>query len=771
MSLKISFLVFLCGVSSAVMRGQMATVSGTVRDAATKEPLVAASIRVLGTTRGTITNTQGSYQLTLDRSTHTLIFSFIGYRADTATVFLTANVQQNVLLESSPVQMAEVVITGEDPAIAIMRKVIESKKRWKESLKTYQLEAFTRQTIRRDSAIAVITESYSTCYWQSGDTLREVIKQKRQTENIRGAQNFAGVGGIVNFYDDEIRFSGFKFVGPTSADAFDYYDFRLERTRQRKGSDVYDIKMTPKSRIVPLFHGSLNVVDGSYALAGVTVVPNEAFAIPLISELKLTYSQQFALFNNEFWMPVDIRIKGQIQIGLTGVSFPAIGFESIATIYDCQVNAAIPDSVFRKPRRIELKDASKFDSTYWAQREVLPLTGEEQDAYRRLDSTQTLVKQFKPSGALVAVGDVFGSSWLSPDLRFNRVEGLFLGMSMKEDSLTKSIGGSLDAGYGFSDERPKGRLHLSYYLDQERTVSVDAQAYLGIERFLDDRNHTSVSNIFSSLLYKVDYFDYYYVQGFRAGLSVKPVRNLRMNLSYRNENQRNAQQHTDFSLFSKSHAFRPNPQIDEGTFRGLNFVVRYGQEELPVPIIPINAVQAEVEYTDPLFRSTYDYAQILLRGEYHISTFLKSHLLPASLAIRLRAGTSFGTVPPQRIVSLDAPLIGYGPSGVLRGAGMREFSGDSYAILSLEHNFRSVPFLWMNIPFLYKNSVEFIVHCTVAKAWNAAVSSTASHTTDGIYSEAGFGISRIFGLLRVDYTRRLALPAGSAITFGIAMLL
>jgi hypothetical protein len=102
---------------------------------------------------------------------------------------------------------------------------------------------------------------------------------------------------------------------------------------------------------------------------------------------------------------------------------------------------------------------------------------------------------------------------------------------------------------------------------------------------------------------------------------------------------------------------------------------------------------------------------------------------------------------------------------------MSDFSGDSYAILSLEHNFRSVPFLWMNIPFLYKNSVEFIVHCTVAKAWNAAVSSTASHTTDGIYSEAGFGISRIFGLLRVDYTRRLALPAGSAITFGIAMLL
>lgn len=768
---KILFFICLCGVSSEVIRGQMATVSGMVRDAATKEPLVAASIRVLGTTKGTITNNQGNYQLTLDHGGHSLLFSYIGYRADTITISLKANMQHNVLLEPSPVQMAEVVVTGEDPAIAIMRKVIESKKRWKESLRSYQLEAFTRQTIRRDSTIAVITESYSTCYWQSGDTLREVIKQKRQTENIRGTQNFAGVGGIVNFYDDEIRFSGFRFVGPTSPSAFDYYDFQLERTRQRKGSDVYDIKMIPKSRIVPLFYGSLSVVDSSYALAGVTITPNEAFAIPLISELKLTYSQQFALINNEFWMPVDIRIKGQIQIGLTGISFPAIGIESIATIYDCQVNTAIPDSIFRKPRRIELKDAGKFDSTYWAQREVLPLTGEEQEAYHRLDSTQTLDKQFKPSGALVVIGNVFGSSWFSPDVRFNRVEGFFLGASMKEDSLTKSIGGSIDAGYGFSDEKPKGRLHISYYLDQQRHVFVDARFYQDVERFLDDRNHTSVSNIFSSLLYKTDYFDYYYVRGFQAGLSVKPMRNFQMKLSYRNEDHMNAQQHTDFSLFSRSDVYRPNPRIDEGTFRGWNFIVRYGMEEPPIPIIPIDAVQAEVEHTSPLFRSAYDYTQILFRGEYHVSTFLKSHLLPASLAIRIRAGTAFRSLPPQRIFTLDSPLIGEGPAGVLRGAGIKEFSGDSYAILSLEHNFRSLPFLWMNIPFLYKNSIEFIAHCTVAQSWNVATGSAPSHPTNGIYLEAGFGISRIFGLLRVDYTRRFALPEESVITFGVAMLL
>lgn len=462
--------ILLSAVSSR-LSSQVFIVSGGIRDSSTGEVLVAATIRVMGSTRGTISNAQGNYRLALPQGEYTLSFSFVGYKTDSTHVRLAGNVHLEIHLVPSPVQMAEVLVTGEDPAIAIMRRVIENKKRWKERLKSYQLDAFTRQVIRRDTAIALISESYSTCYWQQGDTLREVIRQKRQTENIKGTQNFASVGGIINFYDDDIRFSGFTFVGPTSPRTFDYYDFKLERTRQQKGSNIYDIKMIPKSRLVPSFSGSISIVEGSYAVVGIRVKPNEAFIIPYVTELDLSYAQQFALFENEYWMPVDIRINGYVRIGITGLTLPGIGIESISSIYDCRVNPIIPDSIFRKPRRIVLREADHYDSTFWAQRDVLPLTEDEKIAYQRLDSTQKLEKQFQPTGPLVTLGNLVDAAPVSPQFRFNRVEGLFVGASAHLDSLTTRVKITAEGGYGFADKKSKARLAGEFFVTMKGTIA------------------------------------------------------------------------------------------------------------------------------------------------------------------------------------------------------------------------------------------------------------------------------------------------------------
>ena len=53
------------------------------------------------------------------------------------------------------------------------------------------------------------------------------IFQKRQTENIKVNQNFAQVGGIMNFNEDEIKIAGYTFTGPTAPDALDNYTYKL----------------------------------------------------------------------------------------------------------------------------------------------------------------------------------------------------------------------------------------------------------------------------------------------------------------------------------------------------------------------------------------------------------------------------------------------------------------------------------------------------------------------------------------------------------------
>ena len=119
----------------------------------------------------------------------------------------------------------------------------------------------------------------------------------------------------------------------------------------------------------------------------------------------------------------------------------------------------------------------------------------------------------------------------------------------------------------------------------------------------------------------------------------------------------------------------------------------------------------------------------------------------------MAAGTSTGELPPQRLFDLESRSSVFGPFGVLRGLAVKEFAGTDYVALTLEHTFRSIPFLMLGIPFLYENGVELDVHCGAARTWNRG--SLQVSTTDGWYTEAGIGISRIFDILRVDFTWRL----------------
>jgi hypothetical protein len=755
-----------------VCASQVVTVSGTVRDAATQTSLPSANVRVLGTSKGTVANAMGVYKLSLDEGDYTIVYSFIGYHSDTLRVSLDRSIEYSPSLQPTPIQMAEVVITSEDPAMAIMRKVIEYKKRWSETLRSYEFDAFTRMVMRRDTSIAMIAESYTSGYWQKGDTLREVVKQKRHTENIPGIGNIAVGGTVVNFYDDDVFFVGYKFVGPTSPEAFDYYDFKLEKTRVRDDKPVYTIRIIPKSRIAPLFKGKLDVVGDIYALVGVDIAPNEAFTIPFVSGLDIRYAQQFGLYESRYWMPMDIRLTGGFEISLAGFSFPKIVVEQASVLYDYRINRVLADSIFKMKRVTELPTAKNFDSLFWAQHDVLPLTHEEQHAYKTLDSTQTLDKQFKPSGPLASLSGPSFEFLKYADIRFNRAEGLFLGLDYSRDSVfSKRLTLSGSAGYGFADRKPKFRLGASVFLDATRRWIMGAEAYKGIDHIPDDGYYPSFVIALASVLNKRDYRDYYYAQGWSAFVEAKPFRRLLVRMAYKNEDESTAFKVTDFSIFEKSKFFRLNPPIQDGTMRSLDIRMRYGDEPVPFGLVPSNSAELEIEHSNPdILSSSYDFTRAIVHGEARINTYSSRLLFPPTLNIKVSAGVATGSVPTQRIFSLESRYDGVGPLGVLRGGGVKEFTGRRFVSLTVEHNFRSTPFLMLDIPYLYKNSVEIILYGTAAQTWSSQPLPFGT-TTNGWYSEAGIGISRILTFFRFDFTYRFAQPRSIFVTLGVAQLI
>jgi len=770
------FLLFLLFPFIAVCQLQY-MVSGTVLDAATNMPLPAATIRVEGpSNRGTISNERGQFQLSVPAGTSTLIISFLGYRSDTVNVSPSNAQELRAALQPEAIRMPEIVVTDEDPAIEIIRRAIESKPKWMGALRTFQAEAYSRITIDLDTAIGAISESYLTLYWRANDSLREVVHQKRQTKNLAMGEIVNRIGEVTNFNDDTVVTGGFKFIGPTSPDAFSYYDYKLVRTRSMDGMDVYDIDVIPRSRVRPLFRGRISIAERSYAVMNVDFVPNEAFAIPFLKNVAFHYLQQFRLYENRFWMPVDYRVRGKADVNLMGFSLLKFSFVRYVVMSDYKINPDFADSIAVMPRLTVAPEASKFDSSYWAEHPLLPLNVKEEQAYNTLDSTATIESQIgrKTKSLNSLNAGVAGLSYV--DLRFNRVEGLFTGGKFDIDSVTNSLALRGGLGYSFDDKRWKYSGGATYYFAPQRLLGIGGTVYRRLDNRPDEGYFEDLEILLGSLFSKDDYRDYFLSRGWHGFLEGnivprKDAPGVHAQLGYTNEYETSLKNITEYSFFDRDRTYRLNPPIADGTLRALTFNAQYGDELQYFFSNPYLTAHTSIEYSSKsLLSSDFGFTRIAGALRVKFPTYDMSLFFNPTMSISLSGGMLAGDRLPQRLFNLESSYLGTAWFGGLRAAGVKEFSGDRFMLLSLEHNFRRLPFLASGIPFLYESNLELIVFASVAQSWltpSVFAGPPTFKTTNGWYYEGGVSINRILDILRFDLTWRGVEPRSLALTLGI----
>jgi hypothetical protein len=782
-----------CGYSAGQERSgsPAGRLEGRITDAATGTPIPAVNVRILGTSKGTVSNADGRYRLRLGSGMQTVVFVHLAYEPDTVVVDAAGNagyagydeaLVRDISLRPATLVYPEVLVLAEDPALEIIRKAIANKRRWMDLLITYRFDAYTRQVIDRDTSVASVTEAFSTGWAKSGDTLRERVVQKRQTANVPMEDTFAAVRRLVNFNDDVISlFSinvnrerrSFRFTGPTAPDALDNYDYRLLGTRRVNGIEMYEIAMTPKSRLKPLFEGTITIADRSFAVVGVDLRPNETFTLPFIKEIALRYRQQFALYDSLFWMPADIRIDGGFSVSIMGIGIPRVGFRQVSSIYNYELNVPIPDSVLAQDRVTVDSAAAAYDSTYWGANLPVPLTGADSAAYGTLDSTETLEKQFRPGGIVGALADDGDGSKGAGDLlglvdaRFNRVEGFYLGASGDFGSLIPRTVLGIGAGYAFSDKQGQYALSFAVRPVPKGAFRFGASAYRRAERFPEGGYYGDIVNSLTALFDKTDYYDYFRAEGFDAWTEYSPHRRFSARVGVVAQDEDPMEVATEWSLFSIDRPFRPNPAAVEGTRRSVGASVRLGPEREALDFVTYTSLELAVEHSSPsLLPSAFDYTRVSSVLTLTFPVFATDLLLPASFRARIFAGKGFRDLPPQRSFTADTRLTFLGPWGVMRGASIGEYAGDGLVSVALEQNFRSLPFLALDLPFLYRNSIELIAHGAFARAWNGSVP-----TTGGWHAEAGVGISRIFDVARADVTYRFTGPERFYFTIGVASFL
>ncbi len=85
-------------------------VSGIVRSLENDEALPGVNVVILGTTRGTVTDVDGKYNLALENGENTLVFSYVGFQSETIEVNGRSVVDVNLVPDIG--SLAEVVVIG-----------------------------------------------------------------------------------------------------------------------------------------------------------------------------------------------------------------------------------------------------------------------------------------------------------------------------------------------------------------------------------------------------------------------------------------------------------------------------------------------------------------------------------------------------------------------------------------------------------------------------------------------------------------------------------
>jgi len=764
----IFFVIVIGGIFGSTM-AHAQVIRGRVSDSRTNEPLPAATVQIAGTYQGTITNAQGLYAIAVGELPVDLVVRYIGYRTDTLTV--DALTVLEFKLEPVEFEMDQIVITDEDPAVWIMRQVIERKQQWQKKLQTFEAQAYSRGTFSNDTGIVAIQESVATAWWDYKLGLRQQITGIRYTGNLNFEDRAPpGAYSLVNLYSDNINVVGHNLIGVTHPNALDKYNFTLGGTRRVDDEIVYDIDVELKNSTTSGFLGSVSVLDGEFALIEVDLQPGPAFIFPVpFKNVEVSFQQQFSNYGGEIWVPVDLRRNYNFVLTLGPLlSLPPVGLDFVSRFTDYQLNVALPDSVFEGEGSVNI-DSSSVASNDMFDRDgtIVPLTPKESIAYASIDSTNVLRDAFAPRGSLGRainrmdqVEDQRSNALnlfsfatdlgISPVIWYNRVDAFHGGLEF-DRQLNDAFKITAQVGLNTGQPDPKWITYkgsAQYEKDWFLDVAYHAENMPTYSSLIRNRLINSVTMLFG----QNDYFDYYRREGIAVSAGYQfDWRSAKISGTFLNESHQSLSGEISYDFFMRDELQRLNPLIPEGDLRSVRVDFSFGGRSV-LQVFAQRYFRSSVEITLP--GSDFSFQRYSVSAGGRINTFLKRRLLKATLDFNLSAGLASDhgrQLPPQRAFILEGGISIFHGGGTLYTRRGLPYIGNSFALGNWEHNFRTLPFEKIGLRSLVNRNLNVIVF-----GGHAFIRGANPKNNDWVrHNELGVSVSGIGAVLRINLAYRM----------------
>ncbi len=747
---------FLIGLLLAAAPAGAGVLEGVVYDSATFQPIPRVTIRIEGTGQAMLGNEDGRYRLRLEPGTHRIRFSHVAHYSTTIDVEIADSLlTRNVYLHSSVIELpgTRVYSRQYDPAQEIIVEAIRRKKELLDKIQDYRFDAYTKLALRKlkeDKAdeFFLITETQLQGWFRRPDEYKEIITARRQSANIKADDNLMTVGEVFNFNANRIDLGHQAIVSPTATDALDFYNYYLLDTVLVDGVSAFRLEIEPKNDVHPLFVGEILIADSTYAVAGVDVGFNSAFEIPFVRNLR--YSQRIARFEDDIWMPVEIRFGGDMKVPLLPI--PDLTGYYVAILSNVEFNRGVPPGVFDEYAIEVVTGADAVDSTTWDLGALVPLTEEEASGYQHIDSVEgrpPSLKSIATAAPFLALAATT-SPVVYPYFHFTSVEGPYLGAGYTFRGLIPRSELYARTGWAFDGEYWQHRYRLRTELNERAKLYSFVDYHdLIISRpaiFSGRANPT-----LSSLAFKVDALDYYLEKGFSVGFGFQPLRHFKLEAGYWDVNQYSVANATDYGFVGADEHHRRNPGIVNGHLRSLTATLEYDSRQLirtkgrdlPVGELPFTTLGLGIEQADPeVIDNDFHFRR------YYLDLFHMRRLAGwGTTLLRIYAGGSDRALPPQRYFTFDYGEALGSYSSQFKTFNETNFTGDRAAMGYLSHDFGATLFRRSRLPLIER--IPFSLLLYGGAFWSDFRDASIKLPGESLvaapdwYSEIGVGLGRI----------------------------
>ena len=757
---KISFVIFFAMLLLAALTCSASggIIQGVIRDIDTGEPIPFVTIRAEQTGQSMSANEAGEYRLVLAEGTYDLKFSHLAHYSEHLTVRISdSTIIQDIHMRPSRIVVPGITVSARaiGPGQRIILEAIKRKKEILAKLKSYSFEAYVKLVVREEgaedsSSIFLVMESQNESYWEYPDKYKAVVTAQRQTANLEHIEIYMPLGELLNFNENRIDFWEQPVVSPTAEDALDYYNYYLLDTLYIDDRDVFRLEIEPKSQTTPLFVGEIMIADSTYDVVGVNVDLNEGFETSMLKDPH--YSRKYEIFEDTFWMPVEIRMECDVVIPIFGRLF----VDYVAVPHTYNFNLVHPKETFEE-YAFEVEDgAFDVDSAEWSAGQLVPLTAEEIGGYKRLDSIAHAPKPIHEKLFNLTMGSIYVITNKPKFFHFNRVEGTYLGAAHTFGQLVPKTSIKLQSGYAFTGEYWQHDYGFTSTLSESQRLKFSFGYH-------DKIVHTST--IFAPIqanptimaaLNKTDPFDYYLEKGFDTRISSKLSNQTKLTVKYRDYNQYSVPKATEFSVLRETKKHRENPPIQDGKLRALSFYFNYDSRKLVKLRYGVTkewtdhytTFRTGMEFAAPNFiDNDFDYRW------YYAQLYRSQRTLWHGLtSVSAYIGMSDKVLPPQRYFTVDFDAGLFANNMFFKTLGETNFKGDRATTIYLTHNFSSLPFKKTGLPLIKSFSLGIYGGVFWTDFRNQKVQSR-DHVMVArkAYSEIGFQIGRIIPLVAAKF--------------------